>query len=347
MLSDIERSGATISAKKSEFLKDRLKIVAYICGADGRMPEAMKVRKIQVWRPCRTTTEAKAFIGLCVYYRLWVRDFAVRAEPIFRLFRKKASFVWGFEQQEAMDDLKNALTSPPALRPIDYEEGGAIVLSVDSSLQGWGAILQQAEPEEPKKRHPSRYESGLWTDPERKYDSGKLECRGLLKALKKLRFYLYGIHFQVEIDAKTLIHQLNQPASDLPGSVVHRWLAWIRLFSFDIKHVLGVKHQGPDALSRRPRGDDSEEEEDPEDLEAAMDADLDGMTVGTFFINAADYPDDLRPVIQYLLDPVRPDGMSNKDFRRLRAKALDFLIQDEFLYRRSKVNMPPRRVIVN
>ena len=27
---------------------------------------------------------------------------------------------------------------------------------------------------------------------------------------------------------------------------------YIRLFSFDIKYVAGVKHKGPNALSRRP-----------------------------------------------------------------------------------------------
>ena len=56
----------------------------------------------------------------------------------------------------------------------------------------------------------------------------------------------------IEIDARTLVHQLNQPTSDLPGAIVRRWLAYIRIFSFDIKHVAGVKHKGPDALSRRP-----------------------------------------------------------------------------------------------
>ena len=35
------------------------------------------------------------------------------------------------------------------------------------------------------KRHPGRYESGMWVSSEKKYDSEKLECQGLLKALKK------------------------------------------------------------------------------------------------------------------------------------------------------------------
>ena len=97
-----------------------------------------------------------------------------------------------------------------------------------------------------------RSESGLWTPAETGYDAVKLECRGLLPALKKFRCYRYGVQFLIEIDALTLLHKLNQPTSDLPGAIVGRWLAHIRLFSFDIKHIAGVKHTGPDALSRRP-----------------------------------------------------------------------------------------------
>jgi len=76
-----------------------------------------------------------------------------------------------------------------------------------------------------KKRHPARYESGIWTEAEKKYDAGKLESQGLLKALKKFRYYLYGVRFLVEIDARTLVYQLNQPAVDLLGSVLNSWLA--------------------------------------------------------------------------------------------------------------------------
>ena len=70
------------------------------------------------------------------------------------------------------------------------------------------------------KRHPAPYELGMWTDVDRKYDCGKLECYGLLKALKRIRYYLYGVRFLLEIDAKMPFHQLNQPASDLPVSVI-------------------------------------------------------------------------------------------------------------------------------
>ena len=107
-------------------------------------------------------------------------------------------------------------------------------------------MLQQGVELNSRKRHPCRYENGLWTPSEMRYDAGKLECRGLLRALKKLWYYHYGVRFVLEIDARTLVHQLNQPA-------VNRWLAWIRMFDFELKHVSGTKHGCPDVLSRRPR----------------------------------------------------------------------------------------------
>ena len=65
------------------------------------------------------------------------------------------------EQQASIDILKEALTSAPALRTLNYSEAaGEIILAVDASLQGWGAVFQQID-STTGKRHPSRYESGL------------------------------------------------------------------------------------------------------------------------------------------------------------------------------------------
>ena len=248
--------------------------------------------------------EARAFIGICIYYRAWIKDFSVVAEPIFRLFchsqvtskvppgkkkkRKEVEFIWGAEQEKAMEKRKTALSLAPALKPLIYkseDDGfvGGIVLGVDMCGLSFGAILQQEDRE--SRRHPVRYESGLWTPVETGYDAVKLECQGLLRALKKFRYYLYGVQFLIEIDVRTLVHQLNQLTLDLPGAIIGCWLAYIRLFSFDIKHVAGVKHKGPDALSHRP-GTEEElrelvegREEAVRRLEEFVDGELDAMWV--------------------------------------------------------------------
>ena len=61
------------------------------------------------------------------------------------------------------------------------------------------------------------------------------------------------MHFILETDAKVLVAQLNRAATDLPGALVTRWIAWIRLFDFEVKHVKGSTHTAADGLSRQPQ----------------------------------------------------------------------------------------------
>src|SRR5271156_2249386 len=178
-----------------------------------------------------------------------------------------------------MSALKTALTSAPALVKIIYMDGaGEIILAVDASLKGWGAVLMQLDAQ--GKQHPSRYESGLWNQAERNYDATKRECQGVLKALRKVRYWLYGVHFVLETDASVLVAQLNRSATDLPGALVTRWIAYIRLFDFEVRHVPGSKHTAADGLSRRPRtkSDDVDEEHEV-DIDDFIDAELNAFSI--------------------------------------------------------------------
>ena len=59
------------------------------------------------------------------------------------------------------------------------------------------------------------------------------------------------MRFIIEIDVNTLIAQFNRSAADFFEVLVIRWLTWICLFNFDIRHVFGKKHTAADELSRR------------------------------------------------------------------------------------------------
>jgi len=83
----LERAGCTISPK-SQFYMDGIKIVGFVCRAEGRTPDSAKVIKILEWKPCADIGEARAFIGVCVYYRIWIKDFSTITKPIYRLFKK-------------------------------------------------------------------------------------------------------------------------------------------------------------------------------------------------------------------------------------------------------------------
>ena len=340
----LERAGCTIGPK-SQFCMDGINIVGFVCGAEGRSPDSAKVIKILEWKPCSDIGEARAFIGVCVYYRIWIEGFSIIAEPIYYLFKKGVPWHWGVAQDEAIDTLKLALTSAPALVKIIYTDGaGAIILAVDASLKGWGAILMQLDAE--GRRHPSRYESGLWNKAEQGYDATKRECRGVLKALRKVRYWLYGVKFILETDASVLVAQLNRSATDLPGALVTRWIAYIRLFDFEVRHVPGNKHTAADGLSRRPRtkSDDVDEEHEV-DIDDFIDAELNAFSVAPVAFEAEDlladgYSEDSWRIARYLTTLRKPEGMNRAEFCGFKRKALQHAVLKGNLYRRAGKQFP-------
>ena len=153
----------------------------------------------------------------------------------------------------------------------------------------------------------------------------------------------------VEIDTRTLVDRLKQPPSDLPEFIVNRWLAWFRLFTFNIKHVAGTKHSGPDVMSRRGKAEEDSEDEDSDDLEVEMDLDLAIVRVLPADVSPVEYldkvPQELRRVMVYLFMLQQPDEMTDKAFNSFKQYALRFLVHEGPLFRWAKVNMSPRWVI--
>jgi hypothetical protein len=183
-----------------------------------------------------------------------------------------------------------------------------------------------------------------------------------MKALKKFRNYVYGVRFLVETDANTLVHQLNLPANDLPGALVTRWIAWIRLFDFDVKHGPGRLNGGPDGLSRRPRGQGEPEPEVEDDLEETIEASLRGIRVEQGsdrkrrerpyepFVGlrlAEEYKGRWKEIGEFLGNLKRPEGKTMKEMQQFRREATKYLVSDGILYRRRKTNEPPAKVLVS
>jgi hypothetical protein len=140
------------------------------------------------------------FIGMCVYYQIWIECFAIIAAPLFLLLKKDVVFIWTAEAKGSMAELKKQLTEALALVSINYSEPmRPPIVSVDGSKRGWGAVMHQEDPK--GRRRVVRFESGVWSQSERNWDLGKHECKALLLALKKFCPWLYRVHFIVETDA--------------------------------------------------------------------------------------------------------------------------------------------------
>ena len=141
-------------------------------------------------------------------------NFVIIAAFIYRLLKNKESFVWKKKQKIAMNILKLTLMTALILKFLNYFFlADEIISTVNFTLKRWSVILSQVN-FEIDKRHFLRYENELWIESKSRYNAIKREYRELLKALKKIRFWLYKMRFIIEIDANILITQLNRSVAN-------------------------------------------------------------------------------------------------------------------------------------
>ena len=69
------------------------------------------------------------------------------------------------------------------------------------------------------------------------------------------------MRFIIEIDANILMTQFNHSAANLSKILIIRWLTWIKLFDFNVKHVFKKKHIIVDDFSRRSRNSSNDIDE--------------------------------------------------------------------------------------
>ena len=259
-------SGGTFSGYKSIICAPEIMVLGHRCTFEGRLPDQSRVAVISNWGDCENLSDVRSFLGTIGVCRIFIRNFAHRAHHLVKLTRKQQPFEWGPEQKAAQQDLKTALLTSPALRPLDYNTDSPIILSVDTSYIAIGHILGQCDSENPKIRYFARFGSITLNEREARFSQPKLELYGLYRAVRALKLYLIGCrNLIIVVDVQYIKGMLANP-DIAPSASINRWIISILVFHFTLVHVPGSFH-GPDGLSRRkPQpGDQPEPEDDFDD----------------------------------------------------------------------------------
>lgn len=105
-----------LKLSKCSFLATSLKVLGYVVSGSGLSPDPAKLSAVQDFPVPLRLRDVQSLIGLCSYYRRFIKDFAIIARPLINLTRKKQAFVWNKEQQASFATLKQSLLIPPSIR---------------------------------------------------------------------------------------------------------------------------------------------------------------------------------------------------------------------------------------
>jgi hypothetical protein len=182
------------------------------------------------------------FVGINFYHK-FIPHLADVAAPLNALRKNGVKFVWGKEQQTAIDKLKEAISQPPVLRMADFSK--PFVLQTDASGVALGAVLSQ---DVDGFRQPIAYASRTLSVQDRKASSiYELECLAVLFGMDKFRPYLEHTEFLLETDNQALSWLLSNPRQ---LGKIGRWVVKISSLKFKVQHVRGTQNVVADALSR-------------------------------------------------------------------------------------------------
>ncbi|XP_053204556.1 serine-rich adhesin for platelets-like [Panonychus citri] len=195
VLQRLKQHDVKLRRHKCTFSVNEIIYLGHKVNQDGIVPDPSRAASILCIQPPTNIHEMRRFLGLATTYRRFIDGFSRRAFHLNRLLKKNVPYVWTEDQQNAFDDLKQALVSPPVLSPITDE--GEIELRTDASNEGLGACLLQKQNDEFK---PISFISRTLNPAEKNYGVTEKECLAIVWAIANLRHYLFGRKFTVITD---------------------------------------------------------------------------------------------------------------------------------------------------
>ena len=152
LLKALRKNGLKISPKKCQLFRTELQYMGNTIFIKERRvcvkPLHSRLEVIQKMKAPTTAKQCKSFAGMVNFVSIFCPELQRLLKPIYDLTRKGRQFVWGKEQQDAFEEIKQRLQKPPVLHMPD--KVGRFQLYSDTSKYATGGALYQIQNGKPK-----------------------------------------------------------------------------------------------------------------------------------------------------------------------------------------------------
>ncbi|GJW21472.1 putative mitochondrial protein [Tanacetum coccineum] len=233
----------SLYAKQSKYVfgTAQVEYLGHVISDQGVAIDPAKIAAMEYWPIPTTLKQLRGFIGLTGYYRRFIKNYAVVAQPLTSLLKKNA-FQWTEQATQSFQALKRAMINASVLKLPNFDE--PFVVETDASGIGIGAVLQQGG-------HPMAYLSKTLAPKHHALSAYEKELLAVIMALDRLRGYLLDRHFQIKTDHFSLKYFLDQRITTPFQS---KWLPKLLGYDYEILYKKGKENQAADALSRTSHG---------------------------------------------------------------------------------------------
>lgn len=245
VLSVFGKQHLKLNMKKCAFLQTNITYLGHEISSEGIQPGDLKLTAVSKFPTPQNVHQVRQFIGLCSYFRKFIKNFAILARPLTELTKKNENWNWGDAQTKSFETLKNELCKKPVLSLYDRELPTEI--HTDACKQGLGAILLQRQTDNTLR--PVLYYSRVTSREESFYHSYELETLAVVEALRRFRVYIVGLPIKIVTDCTAVRATLTK--RDLVPRIA-RWWMLIQDYDISIDYRAGDKMKHVDALSRNP-----------------------------------------------------------------------------------------------
>lgn len=255
----LQSAGLTLKPSKCYFALPEVKYLGHVLTKDGIKADVSKTDAVQSFPTPKNQKELRSFLGLCNYYRRFVKGYSKITSPLTVLLSKDEEFLWTDKCQTAFDRLKTALTTPPVLAYPDHTR--QFTLTTDASGTAIGYILGQKDIN--GRERVIAYGGRSLNRHERKYPISEREGLAIIEGIKTYHVYLAGRPFKIYTDHAALkwLNNVKQSTGRLA-----RWAVLLQGYSYEILFKAGKKNEVADALSRRTYPETSSQALEPEDI---------------------------------------------------------------------------------